>query len=470
MSQADATRRANDADDAATLEPRGVRPPLVDIADRRGQDELLQIRNDLMTVYRPVSADDPRLFPLRYARAGAGRDGRRSGLPPIVILPDGPELASVLPYDVLRRMMTMRGLDVIMVEHRGVGLSRLDAEGRDLPADAMRLAEVVGDVLAVLNRSGVERAVLYGVGYGAALAQILAAEHPERVHSLVLDSPLTSADDEAVGQRRFRELYWEGADPQTASIASVLRGLVEDGVLDGPSAGPVLAAVHEYGGPDAVGDLVDLLAQGRGALTWRSIREVLTREWLQSTPYVFENDLVARIARTELGMGSHADGGDLDPLALLAEQVADAAPFAGEPFDLHALSRRITAPTLVLAGAEDLVSPPEIARDLAGRIPGAHLLELPGLGHSILDAHPNVAIVAAWWSAAGCADQLAGRERELAAIPRASLNRALGHTLRIALLAERISPWKLRLESARMRREGAGENATGRRARRASAL
>jgi len=51
-----------------------------DLFERSVQDDLLQIRNDLMTVYRELSATDDRLFPLRYARTAAhgGPGGRPS--------------------------------------------------------------------------------------------------------------------------------------------------------------------------------------------------------------------------------------------------------------------------------------------------------------------------------------------------------------------------------------------------------
>src|SRR5690625_2439441 len=79
----------------------------LDLIGRSGQDELLSIRNDLMTVYREISADDDRLFPLRYARAiprrpdsargrgapsegtGAGAGGPRRG-PEAVAAPQVP--------------------------------------------------------------------------------------------------------------------------------------------------------------------------------------------------------------------------------------------------------------------------------------------------------------------------------------------------------------------------------------------
>ena len=43
--------------------------------------------------------------------------------------------------------------------------------------------------------------------------------------------------------------------------------------------------------------------------------------------------------------------------------------------------RSIAVPTLVIVGAEDLVTPLEKARVLAGEIPGAALVTLPGVGH-----------------------------------------------------------------------------------------
>ena len=432
----------------------------VDLFDRSAQDDLLQLRNDLMTVYREFSVEDPRLFPLRYARtvprrvrATAGPHGIAEPQVPVLLIPDGPARASVLPYDVLRRSMAGRGLDVLMMEHRGVGLSRLDSQGEDLPISAMSLREVIGDLLAVLDHARVEQAAVVGTGYGAYLAQLLAILHPQRVHSLVLDSPLISASDEAIAQQALRDLYWEGTDPATDTTARTLRRLAQEGSLDASRAGPVVLAVHEHGGPEAVRDLVDLLAVGRGSLTWTSVRQVLNQAWLQSTPYVIEHDLTARIMHTELGRGHHADGGPLDPLLLEAEQARAVAPFTHERVDLYELAPAITAPTLVLTGTQDLVSPPSIARDLAARIPGAQLLEIRGARHSMLDTRSRILQVAARWSACGTAHRLPEHAEALAALPVSATDLALSRGLQIALAAERYSPWRLRLESAWVERE-----------------
>lgn len=423
-----------------------------ELLDRAGQDDLLQIRNDLMTVYREISREDTRLFPLRYARMTPRPGQRRPDAVPVLVLPDGPAAASVLPYDALRRSLASAGVDVLMMEHRGVGLSRLDAAGHDLPARSMQLTQVLRDIVAVLDHARVTSAAVYGVGYGAYLAQALAALHPERVHGLVLDSPLTSADDELVSQQALRAAYWEGTVPGTDTLAATVRRLVADGSLDGRRAGPVLLAVHEHSGLDAVRELVDLLGLGRGQLTFASVRQVLAQGWLQSTPYVTEHDLVARILHTELGSGHHADGQPLDALQLAGERSRAVPPFDGEPWDLHALSRQITAPVLVLSGRRDLVTPPSIAHDLAERLPAASILDVPGTGHSVLDTHSRLAQVAIRWASVGAQRELTAHAAELARLPRTPLTQALVTGVRLALAAERYSPIRLWVEAARSRR------------------
>lgn len=432
-----------------------------ELLGRTGQDELLTVRNDLMTVQREISADDRRLFPLRYARVNPPRTGRRAAAvrrdlptPVVTVVPDGPGGASVVPYDLLRRSLASRGLDVIMPEHRGVGLSRLDAEGHDLPPHAMDVGEAVEDLRAALDHALVERTVLYGCGYGAYLALTFAARHPERVGALILDSPLLAPDDELISQRAVRARYWEGADERTDTIASTLRRLDDQAVIDARRAGPVILAVHEYGGTGDVRELVDQLAVGRGQLTWTSVWQALTQEWLQSTRYVSEPDLVARIAHTQLGIGAHADGGPLDPLLISGEQARQAPSPTARSLapDLRTLASAVTAPTLVLSGEDDLVTPPQIARGAAGLIPGAHLLSVPGTGHGILDSHSQLAQIAMWWSAAGMGGDLLAHRDRLAALKPTPTSQVLAHGLRLALAAERYSPWRMRLESARARR------------------
>ena len=52
--------------------------------------------------------------------------------------------------------------------------------------------------------------------------------------------------------------------------------------------------------------------------------------------------------------------------------------------DIRQVLPAVRVPTLVLHGADDELVPPEAARYLAGRIPGARYIELPGVGHLAL--------------------------------------------------------------------------------------
>ena len=50
---------------------------------------------------------------------------------------------------------------------------------------------------------------------------------------------------------------------------------------------------------------------------------------------------------------------------------------------------KIKVPVLVLVGADDQVTPPELSHDLAGMIPGADLQTLAGAGHLANVERPN---------------------------------------------------------------------------------
>ena len=121
----------------------------------------------------------------REVQAGGGRVRRPAGSSqvdiaylrthpgssiPVVVIPGGPGLASALPYRALRRDRTARDLDLVMMEHRGVGLSRFDTTGRPLDRSAVTITAAVDDLAAVLDDAGIERAVIYGSSYGTYLA------------------------------------------------------------------------------------------------------------------------------------------------------------------------------------------------------------------------------------------------------------------------------------------------------------
>jgi pimeloyl-ACP methyl ester carboxylesterase len=78
---------------------------------------------------------------------------------------------------VLRRLR--RHFRLVLVDNRGSGRS-------DVPAGSFSVADMAGDVVAVLDDAGIRRAHVLGMSLGGMVAQELAADHPERVAGLVL--------------------------------------------------------------------------------------------------------------------------------------------------------------------------------------------------------------------------------------------------------------------------------------------
>ncbi len=76
-----------------------------------------------------------------------------------------------------------RHFRLVLVDNRGSGRS-------DLPAGSFGVADMAGDVVAVLNDAGVGRAHTMGVSLGGMMAQELAVDHPDRVDRLVLVSTM----------------------------------------------------------------------------------------------------------------------------------------------------------------------------------------------------------------------------------------------------------------------------------------
>src|ERR1700742_2680959 len=113
-------------------------------AKRRRVHEKLAGMPGVRRVRRPISPGSADEFDLSYVRTG------RKSAHPLVIIPGGPGVASLRVYKGLRRRAAAAGLDVIMIEHRGVGMSRHDDSGVDLPPAAFTVDQVVDDVAAVL--------------------------------------------------------------------------------------------------------------------------------------------------------------------------------------------------------------------------------------------------------------------------------------------------------------------------------
>ncbi|MGD1253075.1 alpha/beta hydrolase [Mycobacterium seoulense] len=403
-------------------------------AKRRRVQEKLAALPGVRPVRRPVSPDNTEEFDLYYVRTG------RKSAHPLVIIPGGPGVASVQMYRGLRRRAAAAGLDVIMIEHRGVGMSRHDDSGDDLPPEAITVNQVVDDIAAVLDDAHVDSAVIYGASYGTYIASGFGVRHPGRVRAMILDSPLLSRHDIVIVRRAIRRLLLRGDSPETAALAPKMRKLVDAGVMTA-AATQVVATIYGYGGAELLERQLDLLLDGRKLLWWALSRFAT----LSNLPYRYEEDLVSRIAFRELNYAAEPDGLPLDPAVAEREARTQTATFEDEPYDLVAEMPHFTWPTAVVSGGRDLITPPAVAERVAALLPNAVLLKLPSMAHSALDFREPAAIAIAQAVWRGELDGLAAKAPALDALPARPELRLLWKAIGVAATIEGALPIPARL-------------------------
>jgi proline iminopeptidase len=382
-------------------------------------------------VRRPVSPGSSDEFDLYYVRSG------RKSAHPLVIIPGGPGMASLLVYKGLRRRAAEAGLDVIMIEHRGVGMSRHDDAGADLPPRAFTVNQVVDDVVAVLDDARVDSAVIYGTSYGTYIAAGVGVRYPSRVHAMVLDSPLLSRHDILLVRDTIRELLVDGVSAETAPLAPKVRKLIDAGVMT-PSAGEVASTIYAYGGASLLDRELDLLLAGRKML-WHVLSRFAT-VYGRKVAYRYEGDLVSRIAFRELDYAAEPDGLPFDPAAAMREIHSETDNFEGEPYDLVAEMPKFTWPTVVISGGRDLVTPRAVAERVVSLVPGAVLVDLPSMAHSALDFRESAALTVAAAVFRGEIDRLASRGSTLDDLPARPAMRLLWKAVEVAAIAEGALP------------------------------
>lgn len=188
----------------------------------------------------------------------------------------------------------------------------------------------VDDVVRLLDALEIERAHVLGTSFGGFVGMLLAARHPARVRSLVLatTSPYISDEDWAAGK--------------------------------------------------VVGEACRAAAEGRG--DGGRVMDLLIPVTFTER-YRTENAAVLQARRNMSGM-------------LPASYYAGAAGIlaAMEGLDLRPTLAEIVCPTLVIAGAEDRMFPPDRARVMADGIRGASLVVLPGAAHGVVIEEPQRAL------------------------------------------------------------------------------
>jgi len=209
---------------------------------------------------------------------------------------------------------------------RTLAVNRPGWNGRRPPTD---LAGNVRAALECLDDCGVRRATVAGHSLGAAVAAWLAAEHPERVHALVLAAP-------------------------AANVNSLNR---LDQLLAAPVIGPLVSA--------------GMLASGGAALSSPPVRQRLVAGLGVEEGYLRELGRALLRPRAWRAFASEQ--------RMLVRQ-------------LPALERRlgdITAPTVVVSGGADRIVAPSACRALAAQIRGAELVALQGATHLLPQQRPD---------------------------------------------------------------------------------
>jgi pimeloyl-ACP methyl ester carboxylesterase len=222
-------------------------------------------------------------------------------------------------------LMTMAAWEPIAgVLSESFRVVRCDLRGQILsPSEPEpRIEAHVEDVITLLDHLGIERVHLAGTSFGALVALRLASFRPERAASV---SVIAATD-------RITPEVWEGSVLAREAALAAAAGSGDGGrVLD-----YILPVTYT---PRYLEAFREVLAAHRAQVA------ALPAVWFLGT---------ARIL-------SALEGLDLTPI------LPD-----------------IQAPTLVVAGEEDRMFPPERSRALAGAIPGARLEILPGASHGMV--------------------------------------------------------------------------------------
>lgn len=229
--------------------------------------------------------------------------------------------------------LAAKGLKVIRFDNRDVGLSTKVDGTPDFPALFKALAEgakpdvpyllddMARDAVGLLDALGIERAHIVGASLGGMVAQLVAADHPER--TLSLTSIMSTTGNRAL-----------------------------------PPAKPEAMAVLNDRGPDPLLDFEGFLEHSvKGAVA------------IGSPGYPPDPEETKLRVRNDFNR-SYSPAGYQRQYAAAA-----ASP------DRRPKLATIKAPTVVIHGADDPLVPLSGGQDTADNIPGAELVVVPGMGH-----------------------------------------------------------------------------------------
>jgi pimeloyl-ACP methyl ester carboxylesterase len=258
-----------------------------------------------------------------------------------------------------------RRFRVVTFDPRGGGRS-----DRPEGVEPYFLHEHVADALAVMDATGTERAVLITVSFGARVALVLAADHPERVAGAAIIGaflPVSAWPPERARRRTFVD-----PSPVRRAVRTVAMSLWYS---------PKLLTSRSYR---------RFVRQVKPLEAFRIFhREGMLRDrdavvhWLVSTVVVPDPHSTRQIEDTLAWVA------DVDARTLTDSFVAlDTDPRSAltNRDEIHETCRRVSCPVLVIHGTEDIGSPPEWGTALAAATRG-RIAWIDG-GHAVQARYP----------------------------------------------------------------------------------
>lgn len=166
----------------------------------------------------------PQMMALNGIDMAVWDTGDAGALPPVVLCHGFPELA----YSWRHQMAALpgRGLRAIAMDQRGYGRTSCPPD-----ADAYDLTCLTGDLVALLDAKGIERAVFCGHDWGGLVVWAMATRHRDRVAGVIsLNTPYTKRppmDPIALYRRRFGDDHYIVFFQQPGAAEAVLEADVE---------------------------------------------------------------------------------------------------------------------------------------------------------------------------------------------------------------------------------------------------
>ena len=228
-----------------------------------------------------------------------------------------------------------RGYHVIRFDNRDIGLSTwFDHAGVLELGDVMAgtatpaysLVDMAHDASGLLDSLGIDKAHIVGASMGGMIAQTFAIEHPAQTHTLT--SIMSTTGNTAVGQAT----------------------------------------------PDALGALLGPAPESRDEAIERGVQ---ASKVIGSPGYDFDEQRIRERSASDYDRAFHPDG--------MARQVA---AIISQP-DRTAALGSVSAPTLVIHGADDPLVGPSGGEATAAAVPGSKLKMIPGMGHDLPPALTN---------------------------------------------------------------------------------